>query len=68
VGMVFCVTGYFKLLTLVSASVAATGTVAVPVVGVVSSALILGEPIGLPEIAALLLVLGALVLLLWQRR
>lgn len=63
VGMVMCVTGYFKLVTLVPASIAATCTLAVPVVGVVSSALLLAEPIGLAEALALVLVVSGLFLL-----
>lgn len=67
VGMVFCVTGYFKLVTLVPASIAATGTLAVPVVGVVSSALLLGEAVGTADVVALLLVISGLGLLVFRR-
>lgn len=66
VGMVLCTAGFFKLVTLVPAGVAATGTLAVPVVGVVSSALILAEPIGPAELAALALVVSGLFLLVWR--
>jgi drug/metabolite transporter (DMT)-like permease len=65
VGMVLCTAAFFKLVTLVPAGVAATGTLAVPVVGVISSALVLGEHIGLIETTALALVVSGLFLLVW---
>jgi drug/metabolite transporter (DMT)-like permease len=68
VGMVVCVTSYFRLVKLVPASVAATTTLAVPVVGVISSALFLGEAVGDAEILALTLVVAALFLLVRGRR
>jgi drug/metabolite transporter (DMT)-like permease len=46
---------WFRVVQLFPAGVAAIGTLAVPVVGVLSSAVILGEPIGIREIVALLL-------------
>jgi drug/metabolite transporter (DMT)-like permease len=63
VAMVFCQTAYFKLLSLLPAHVAAISVLPVPVVGVVSSAMILGEPVGPGEIMALALVVGGLFLL-----
>lgn len=67
--MVFCHWAWFKVLTVFPAPVAALGTLAIPVVGVVASALWLGEPLGLQEAAALGFVIGglAIVLLLPQR-
>ncbi len=67
VAMIFCFCGFIKLITLLPASVAATSTLGVPVVGVFSSALMLGEPIGMGEIAALVLVLAGLSLVLLPR-
>jgi drug/metabolite transporter (DMT)-like permease len=64
VAMIFCQTAYFKLLSLLPAHVAAISVLPVPVVGVVSSALLLGEPVGPAEIAALTLVVGGLFLLI----
>jgi drug/metabolite transporter (DMT)-like permease len=64
VAMIFCHTAYFKLVSLLPAHVAAISVLAVPVVGVVSSAWLLGEPVGLAEAAALLLVVGGLFLLI----
>ena len=69
--MSFCQWAYFKTVGLLPASSAAIGTLMVPVVGVYSSHLILDEQIGIYDIAALLLVLSALVMVLlipaWQR-
>lgn len=62
--MSFCQWAYFKVVGLLPASVAAIGTLAIPVIGVYSSHLVLGEPVGVMEVLALLLVLSALVLVL----
>ena len=64
VAMVFCHTAYFKLVSLMPAHVAAMGVLAVPVVGVVSSAWILGETVGISELLALTLVVSSLFLLI----
>ena len=60
----FCVAYvcWFAALARLPASVAAIGTMAVPVIGVVASAIALGEPLGPGQIAALALTLGAVVL------
>jgi drug/metabolite transporter (DMT)-like permease len=60
----FCVAyvSWFAALSRLPASVAAIGTTAVPVIGVVASALALHEPLGLVQIAALMLTLGGIVL------
>lgn len=60
--MVFCQWAWFKLVSIYPAALAAVSTLAIPVVGVVSSAFLLGEPIGLDILAALVLVLIALFL------
>jgi len=62
--MSFCQWAYFKTVGLLPASIAAIGTLMVPVIGVFSSHLILDEPVGLNDMLALLLVLSALVLVL----
>ena len=41
--MIFCQWAYYKVVSLFPAAIAAIGTLAVPIVGVYSSALILGE-------------------------
>jgi len=53
---------WFAALARLPASVAATGTMAVPVIGVVTSALALGEPLGAGQIAALVFTLAGLAL------
>ena len=60
----FCVAylSWFAALARLPASVAAIGTMAVPVIGVVASAIALHEPLGPGQIAALILTLAAVVL------
>jgi drug/metabolite transporter (DMT)-like permease len=55
-----------KVVQLFPASVASIGTLAVPVIGVLSSAVVLGEPIGFGEIAALILVVMALSIVMMR--
>jgi drug/metabolite transporter (DMT)-like permease len=60
----FCVAYvcWFAALARLPASVAAIGTMAVPVIGVVASALALHEPLGIGQIAALLFTLAGVAL------
>lgn len=58
--MIFCQWAYFKTVHIFPASIAAVGTLMVPIVGVYSSHIILGEPVGLRELTALLLISAAL--------
>jgi drug/metabolite transporter (DMT)-like permease len=60
----FCVAyvSWFAALARLPASVAAIGTMAVPVIGVVASAIALHEPLGPVQIAALVFTLAAVVL------
>jgi drug/metabolite transporter (DMT)-like permease len=62
--MQFCVAyvSWFAALARLPASVAAIGTMAVPVIGVVASAIALGEPLGAGQIAALVFTLAGVVL------
>lgn len=60
IGNIFCFWAWVKVVNLFPASVASIGTLAIPVIGVFSSALVLGEPVGFREIAALILVVMAL--------
>jgi drug/metabolite transporter (DMT)-like permease len=62
--MSFCQWAYFKTVTLLPASIAAIGTMMVPVVGVYSSYLVLGEPIEITDLIALASITSALVLVL----
>jgi drug/metabolite transporter (DMT)-like permease len=60
----FCIAfgSWFGALSRLPASVAAMGTMAVPVIGVVAAALVLHEPLGPGRIAALVLTLAAVAL------
>ena len=58
--MVFCQWAYFKIVRMFPAVYAAVGVLAVPLVGVMSSLIVLGEPVGWREVMALLLVSSAI--------
>lgn len=62
--MVFCQWAYFKVVQIFPAAIAAIGTLAVPVVGVFSSALILGEQVGWQEFTAMALIFSGLACVL----
>jgi len=53
---------WFAALARLPASVAAIGTMSVPVIGVVASALALHEPLGIGQIAALVFTLAGVAL------
>ncbi|NBB69804.1 MAG: EamA family transporter [Alphaproteobacteria bacterium] len=58
VAMVFCFYSYIRFVTILPATVAAIGVMAIPAVGLFGSAVLLGEPVGVVELAALALVVG----------
>ncbi len=60
----FCVAyvAWFAALALLPASIAAIGTMIAPVVGVLSSSVVLGDPLGPLQITALILTLASVVL------
>jgi drug/metabolite transporter (DMT)-like permease len=58
--MIFCHWAFFVVVRMFPANVAAIGTLSIPIIGVFSSALLLGEPVTTAEITALLLVVAAL--------
>lgn len=62
--MIFCQWAWFKVVKLFPASVASIGTLAIPIIGVLSSALVLREPVGFQELAALVLVVMALAIVM----
>ncbi|MEO0654569.1 MAG: DMT family transporter, partial [Pseudomonadota bacterium] len=62
--MIFCQAVWFAVVRRLPTSLASTGTLLVPPLGVYFSALILDETVGPYEVAALLLVIAALVLIL----
>jgi drug/metabolite transporter (DMT)-like permease len=63
VGVIFCHWAWFRIVAMLPAAVASIATLGVPIVGVLTSALMLGEPIGATELVALVLVVGALGIL-----
>ncbi len=63
VGVIFCHWAWFRIVAVLPAAAAAIGTLGVPIVGLLTSALVLGEPIGAVELFALVLVVGALGIL-----
>jgi drug/metabolite transporter (DMT)-like permease len=68
VAFILCHWLWFKIVSRASATVSALGTLSIPVVGVLSSMLILGERPEWPEYAALLLVLAAIATVLIPAR
>lgn len=60
---IFCHWAWYRVVSIYPASISALGTLLIPVVGIVSSTLALGEPIGWDVIAALILVGAAIVLI-----
>ena len=60
VATIVCHWLWFRILELFPAGIAAISVLMIPVVGLLSGALLLGEPLGWLEAAALVLVLGAL--------
>ena len=62
--MSFCQWAYMKVVKMLPASIAAIGTLMVPIFGVYSSHLILSEPVGWRELSALILVCSALACVL----
>ncbi|HVQ68940.1 MAG TPA: DMT family transporter [Bradyrhizobium sp.] len=64
VPMGLCYLTWFETLRRLPPSSASTGMLLVPLIGVISAALILGEPLGLREVVAMVLVLGGVTLAL----
>ncbi|MCW5702428.1 MAG: DMT family transporter [Bradyrhizobium sp.] len=64
VPMGLCYLTWFETLRRLPPTSASTGMLLVPVIGVVSAAFILGEPLGLREVAAMVLTLGGVALAL----
>ncbi|WP_421994415.1 DMT family transporter [Roseococcus sp.] len=64
VPMGLCYVTWFATLRLLPPATASTGTLLVPLIGVISASLVLGEPLGWREGAAMVLVLGGVTLAL----
>jgi drug/metabolite transporter (DMT)-like permease len=66
ISLAFAYYAWFTVVAVFPASVAAIGSLLVPIVGVVSAALWIGEPLGWRESVALVLVVGAVALVMIQ--
>jgi drug/metabolite transporter (DMT)-like permease len=66
VGVILGYAVWFKVVSLFPATIASIGALVTPVIGMGSSALLLGEPIGWREVAALGLVLSAVALVIFR--
>ena len=64
--LAFCYYAWFQVVRIFPTHISAIGSLLVPIVGVASSSLLLGEPFGWREMAALALVVGAVALALIQ--
>lgn len=63
-GLVLAYIAWFRIIKIFDAGTASIGTLAVPAVGLLSGAIILGEPIGWRQLTALAMVLSAVGLVL----
>ena len=66
IGVILGYAVWFKVVSLFPATIASIGALVTPVIGMASSALLLGEPIGWRELAALALVLSAVALVIFR--
>ena len=57
---------WFKVVSLFPATIASIGALVIPVIGMASSAILLDEPIGWREVAALALVLSAVAIVIFR--
>lgn len=64
IALVFCYFAWFSVVKIFPASVSAIGTLMVPIVGVACGVVLLGEPFGLRDLIALVLIVGAVALVL----
>ena len=64
IGIIFGMSAWIRIVHLVPANVASLGAIMVPFVGVLSGALMLGEPVGWQEISALGLIVAAMTTVL----
>lgn len=64
IATVFGYWAWFRIVRLVPTSIASLGALPVPLIGVTASTLVLGESLGWPELAALILATAALAIIL----
>lgn len=66
--MLFCHWAWFTVVKIFPASVAAISTMAIPIIGVLSSSVLIGEQIGILEVIALVMTSSAVgIILLWRK-
>src|SRR5262249_54410777 len=63
VGVIFCHWAWFRLVAILPATVASIGTLGIPIVGLFTSAVIIGEPVGSARVVAVVLVVAGLGIL-----
>ena len=66
-GLIAGYTLWFKIIEILPVTIASIGALMIPVIGVASGALILGEPVTWIEGLALVLVLGAVSMVLFRK-
>lgn len=66
VGVILGYALWFKVVSLFPATIASISSLVTPVIGMMSSAALLGEPLGWREMAALALVLGAVAIVVFR--
>ncbi|MCY4067087.1 MAG: EamA family transporter, partial [Rhodospirillaceae bacterium] len=64
IALVFCYFAWFSVVKIFPAGISPIGTLLVPIVGVASGVVVLGEPFGLRDLIALGLIVGAVALVL----
>lgn len=68
IGTVLGYWAWFRVVQMIPSDMAALGILPSPIIGVISSTLILGEPLGWPEFAAVALLTAALATMLYRRK
>jgi drug/metabolite transporter (DMT)-like permease len=68
IGTVLGYWAWFRALQMIPGDIAALGILPAPMIGVISSALLLNEPLGWPELAAVALLTAALATMLYRQK
>ena len=68
IGTVLGYWAWFRVVQMIPSDMAALGILPSPMIGVISSTLILGEPLGWPEFTAVALITAALATMLYRRK
>jgi len=65
VGMIAGYALWFRVVDIMPATIASIGALMIPIIGVISAAIVLGEPVGWTELIAMALVLSAVALVIF---